>query len=162
MRYKYNPRIKNNSSAGGLSKVDEFYQVFHRVRARCDYKGNKDYCRYGGRGIKFLWKDYLSFKNDMYESYIEHKKHNPSTTLERIDNNGHYSKQNCCWATWSEQAKNKRTSRYLTYRGKTMIISDWAKELGCHRQTLRYRLESGWTPEQVIETQINHNNRLKK
>lgn len=162
MRYKYNPRVKNNSSAGGLSHKDVFYHVFARVRARCSYPSNKDYKRYGGRGIKFLWGDYPAFKADMYESYLEHKRVHPqSTTLERIDNNGNYCKENCRWATWKEQARNKRGSRYLTYKGRTMIVADWANELGVSRQAVRYRLEAGWTPEQIIETSFSYNNRIK-
>lgn len=157
MRYKYNPRSANNS-AGGLSKIDSFYHVFARVRARCSYPTHPDYPRYGGRGISFIWKDYPAFKFDMYDSYIQHKQTNTSTTLERIDNNGPYSKENCKWATWKEQAKNKRTSRYITYKGRTQIVSDWANEIGCDRHTLLYRLDSGWSPEQIIETPISYAN----
>lgn len=162
-RYKYNPRIGgNNSSAGGLSKIDDFYQVFHRIRARCCYKGNKDYMRYGGRWITFDWKDYPSFKKDMYKQYLKHKGENDSTSIERIDVNGSYSKENCKWITMQEQAKNRRTNRYITYKGRTMIIADWARELDTSRQTIRHRLEQGWTPEQIVETKVSYSNRINK
>lgn len=159
MRYKYNPKDVAES-AGGLSKIDYFYHVFARIRARCSYPTHPDYERYGGRGIRFMWKNYPSFKLDMYESYVLHKETNGenNTTLERIDNSGPYSKENCRWATWKEQAKNRRTSRYITYKGRTQIVSDWANEIGCDRHTLLYRLNSGWSPEQIIETPISHAN----
>lgn len=161
MRYKYNPR-KTKFSAGKLSKKDkEFYQLFHHIRSRCCYPSNKDYSRYGGRGITFDWPDYPSFKKDMYTSYVKHKKNNKTTSIERVDVNGPYSKQNCKWSTMEEQYKNRRNSRYLTYKGKTMILADWARELGTSRQTIRNRLEAGWTPKQIVETPINYANRLQ-
>lgn len=160
MRYKYNPRL-TKYSAGNLSKIDKsFYRLFHGIRSRCCYPSDKDYCRYGGRGIKMNWKNYVDFKKDMYESYIAHKKKNSTTTIERINVNGPYSKENCKWATRKEQYQNRRTSRYITYKGRTMIVADWAKELGMSRQTLRNRLEVGWTIKQIIETPVSYANRL--
>ena len=117
--------------------------------------------RYEGRGIKFLWNDYMSFKKDMYKSYLQHKNKNTTTTIERIDVNGHYSKENCKWVTREEQYRNRRTSRYITYKGRTMIVADWAKEIGTSRQTIRHRLESGWSIKQIIETTVSYSNRLK-
>lgn len=145
-------------TAGGLSKKEPFYQIFNGARCRCTDPSKKDYKRYGGRGIKFEWDNYLDFKNDMYESYLEHKKNNKSTTLDRIDNNGNYSKENCRWATLKEQAGNRRTNRYITYKGRTMIIADWARELNISRQSVRYRLEKGWDIESIIKTPFNYNN----
>lgn len=157
-RYKYSGF--KPGSADGRAKKEPFYTLFNHIRARCRYPKNKDYERYGGRGITFEWDNYIDFKKDMYESYLKHKKNNKTTSLERIDNDGPYSKENCRWATLQEQHQNKRTSRYLTYKGRTMIIADWAREIGTSRQTIRHRCEAGWTPEQIIETPVNYANRL--
>jgi len=51
-------------------------------------------------------------------------------TLERIDNNGPYSKANCKWATPAEQAKNRRTNVLVTLDGETKIFKDWCKQAG--------------------------------
>lgn len=90
---------------------------YYSMQRRCKNPSQYNYRYYGGRGIKNLWKSYRDFKNDMYLLYIEHlnvhgKK---QTTLDRIDVNGHYCKENCRWATWSEQGKNKRPRPKICY-----------------------------------------------
>lgn len=52
-----------------------------------------------------------------------------------------------------------RHNRYITYKGRTMIIADWARELNISRQSLRYRLENNWDIKSIIETPFNYANR---
>jgi hypothetical protein len=75
-------------------------------------------------------------------------------TLERIDNHGPYSPENCKWATRSEQAGNKRNNRWITANGKTQTLAQWAKELGCNPSNILYRIKSGMTEEQAVTTPI--------
>lgn len=140
----------------------KFYKRYWHIRARCTFEWDKDYKNYGAKGIKFLWNSYDEFKNDMYESYLEHvKKHgDENTSIDRINSNGHYCKENCRWATLEVQSKNKKTSRYITHNGETMIIADWAKRIGCSRQALRYRLENGVPIEKALSTPFKHSNKF--
>lgn len=90
-----------------------FYRIYKRMKVRINNKNTKEYKDYGGRGIKVSesWQNnFFDFKNDMYESYLSHviKKGEKDTTLERIDVNGNYCKENCKWATYKEQNLNKR------------------------------------------------------
>ena len=75
-----------------------------------------DFKRYGGRGISSdSWKYFIDFYDDMYESYLEHVSQygEKETTLERINNNDDYRKDNCRWATLSEQQSNTRRNKWF-------------------------------------------------
>ena len=129
---------KSNSSKYYLTHK-KFNHVFDLIKQRTNNPNNLNFKNYGGRGIKCLWNGFEDFKNDMYESYLEHKKSNFYTSIERINNNGNYCKENCKWATHNEQANNRRCQVNLTYNGKTQCLMDWSKELGIKYITLYKR-----------------------
>lgn len=94
-----------------MSKT-RFYRVWRKMHERCYKTYATNYKWYGGKGVKISieWNDFLTFKKDMYESYLKHiENHGENdTTLDRIDPTKDYSLSNCRWATWEIQANNKR------------------------------------------------------
>ena len=91
------------------NKHDRFYNIFYWIKWRTNWKPlrKQDKCY---EWIKCLWKNFEEFKNDMYDSYIEHVKAywEKDTTIDRINWNLWYCKENCRWATVKEQAMNKK------------------------------------------------------
>lgn len=103
---------------------------------------------YGGRGIvvcaRWLGPDgFANFYTDMGLRPDGH-------SLERRDNNGPYSPDNCYWATPLEQARNKRNNRLLTANGKAQIMAEWARDLGVNPAAILYRLRKGWPEERAV------------
>ena len=102
---------------------------------RCNNPENNGFKYYGGRGISVCdrWRDIRKFYSDMGEKP-------EGLTIERIDNDGNYEPGNCRWATMAEQNRNNSRTRLIKYNNQTKCISEWARELGMHKNTLTYRL----------------------
>jgi hypothetical protein len=136
--------------------IDEkrIYKIWQNMKRRCDVSSVESYGRYGGRGITYDpgWKKFENFKQDMGDSY----KH--ELTLDRIDNNDNYFKENCRWATRTQQARNTKNieqAKRYTFNGITKTIRDWSEEIGIKRSTLDMRLNvRKWSVEKSLLTPV--------
>ena len=120
--------------------------VWRSMINRCHRPEVENYPNYGGRGIAVCdrWRNsFDAFMSDMGERP-------PGGTIERRDNDGPYSPENCFWATRTVQAKNKRNNRLITANGRTMTMADWARELGINPAAILYRIRAGWTAERAV------------
>ena len=129
-------RLKKINVKHGMYYTSE-YQVYLSMKQRCFNPKHKAFKDYGGRGILVsdLWKDsFNNFINDMGSR--PSKNH----SLDRIDNQLGYSKENCKWATRKEQARNVRTNRIIEFNGEKKCLSEWAEIIGLSQQNLYYKL----------------------
>lgn len=130
----------------GLANT-RFWRIWSDMKRRTLHHHRSDYHRYGGRGISFseTWKDFEKFRDDMYESYLAHVKEHgeKNTSLDRVDVNGNYCKENCRWATWRQQANNTSTNVHITFRGQTKTQEEWSRELGVGRNEIARRRKKG-------------------
>lgn len=125
--------------------------VFTSLKSRCTDKNNCRYSSYGGRGItvceRWLGQNgYINFLSDMGRCPPD------KTSIDRIDGNLGYSKENCRWADKYEQANNRMTNHRLTLNGETMNLGQWAAKLGINPATLRNRIKKGWSTERAFFT----------
>lgn len=80
------------------------------------------------------------------------------TSLDRIDNNGDYTPENCVWSTRAKQNRNKRSNINIEYTGKIQCLFDWSQEYNINYRTLIYRLKRNMSFEEAITKPVQTSN----
>lgn len=127
------------------------YNIYHNMKQRCYNPNNTGYYRYGKRNIQVCdeWKN--SFEK-FYEWAITNG-YQDNLTIDRIDNNGNYEPSNCRWVDKITQSNNTEKTRFYTYNGETLTISQLAKKYNIKRKLLSRRLcEDNWSINKAITT----------
>lgn len=133
----------------GLTHTPE-YRIWAGIKTRCLNPHTPSYDNYGGRGITMCDRWLNSF-----ECFLADMGPRPNRkfTVERIDNDLGYSPDSCRWATYTEQANNKRGNHLLTFQGETLTISQWAQKFDIPYSALASRvIKLGWTTEKALTT----------
>jgi len=122
------------------------YHIWAAMIQRCLNENNDRYSSYGGREIKVCkkWLNFENFYKDMGEK-PERK------SLDRVNNNGDYEPENCRWATWKEQANNKRNNVLLEFKGRTLTVAQWGRKIGLGRSVIYGRLRLGWSIDRTLK-----------
>ncbi len=138
----------------GMWKTPEF-NVWCGMIKRCGSKNNKDFDRYGGRGIKVheRWHEFSNFIADMG------LRPSPKLTIERIDRNGDYCKENCAWETQKKQQNNRSNNRIVIVNGVSMTLSQACEATGARRNIVNLRLLRGWPIERALMEPPHKNGR---
>jgi len=140
----------HGESKGGQSPE---YRILAGIIKRCTNKKDRNYPRYGGRGISVhpAFSDHggcIAFIAEVGRRPT--KQH----SIDRIDNNGNYEPGNIKWSNSTQQALNRRNNRLVTYNGETLACSQWSARLGGNSGLVHHRIYRGWTPEQAVSTPV--------
>lgn len=172
-----NIKYGNIKSCGCIAKELEenaivykrIYKVFRGMIDRCYNPNNKNFKKYGGRGITICeeWKkNPREFIEWAYENGYDEKAKKRECTIERIDVNGNYEPSNCKWVDMKMQAKKRRRSgriakKYNIY-GKEMTSKEIQEKYGISQQLFSYRVKKGMSNEEAVETEIKLGKKYEK
>ena len=134
----------------GYAHKERLYETWKNMKRRCNDPQNKRYAQYGGRGIKVCpeWEhDYLAFR-----SWAVSAGYQDNLTIDRIDVNKGYFPENCRWVTPDEQMNNMTKNHMISYHGKRLSMSQWAKEFGLTYGAMNHRIQRGWSMERIENT----------
>ena len=116
------------------------YKIWMNMNSRCNNNKSTWYKYYWWRWIRVEWKSFEEFYEDMKEWYDD------NLSIDRIDPNWNYCKDNCRWATAKEQANNKTSVNHkITFEWETKTISEWSDLIWIKQNTILYRIRRWWT-----------------
>lgn len=162
---------KSRETKGSAVTKERLYGIWQGMKCRCYYDKVETYKNYGGRGIKVCdeWKNsYPNFRDWAYnngwtEEILEN--HQDSLSIERINVNGNYCPENCCFIPLNRQCLNKRPysernkiktkkdRNMVTIGGETKSEREWQKFYGVSNAMLDYRVKKlGMTIENALST----------
>ena len=129
----------------------KLYDLWYQARGRCHNPDHPKYPAYGGRGIQMCeeWREDVA----AFVAYINSAlgPRPDGCSLDRIDNDGHYAPGNLKWSTSFQQANNKRTNRFVTYRHGRHTVAEFSRMIGKGPKGVLRSLNRGKSPEQIAE-----------
>lgn len=139
-------RLLQSVTTHGRTGTPE-YAAYRLMMKRCTNEEFWAYSRYGGRGIFVCDRWMESFQNFLDDMGL---KPSSNHSLERKDNDGPYSPDNCKWGTKIEQARNTSANKWITYNGETLCLAAWSEKIGIGQDALGARFAKGWTTERAL------------
>lgn len=144
---------RNNPMYKHGMRGTRLYNIWCSMKQRCCNKKDKDYKRYGGRGIRVCdeWiTDFKAFYEwSMANGYAD------NLTIDRIDVNGNYAPNNCRWVSVKVQNNNRRSCKLIEYNGEIHNLAQWSALLGINEITLGSRLNKGWSIERAFAEPVH-------
>jgi hypothetical protein len=122
------------------------FSVWKGMLSRCRNPNGKPFKNYGGRGIVVCerWQTFENFYDDMASTYQD------GMTIEREDNDGPYSSDNCIWATRTAQSRNRRSCYYVESPWGRITLSEAAAHVGISFCAMKMRYVRKWPPERMF------------
>lgn len=143
-------RSRESATVHGGQKT-RLYEIWCAMKARCNRRTDESYKDYGGRGITVCDEWANSF--EAFRKWALSNGYQNNLSIDRKDNDGPYCPENCRWATAKQQNNNQRSNRVITHNGESHTIAEWAELVGIKYDTLRRRLNKGWSVERALTTE---------
>lgn len=135
----------------------DLVHVWHQMRRRCNYPDNPAFDNYGGRGIRVCdrWES-GDGKRSGFKCFLADMGERPEGgLLDRIDNNGPYSPENCRWATRKEQNSNRRNCIYVEWGGERVTLKEYCRRAGLRYRPIVKRIQDrNWPVEKALTTPL--------
>lgn len=147
-------RLKASVTTHGDSKTS-LYKRYFKLIQRCENPKDPMYKDYGARGIRNEFASFIQFKEWAYENGYEEE-----LTLDREDNDGNYSPENCHWISNKKQQSNKRNNVVLEVEGKSQTLTEWANETGIPYAAMCSRVKRGWSDEDTVTIPLMERGRV--
>jgi hypothetical protein len=147
-----NHGVSNGRYSHGMANT-RVYKIWADMIGRCNRPSNSAYADYGGRGITVCdsWvNSFESFYADMGDPPT------PKHSIDRREVNGDYEPSNCRWATMTEQARNRRNNKILTYEGQSLCLTEWSEKTGISFAALQSRIDRGWSVKESLTIPHGH------
>lgn len=127
------------------------YSIWEGIKERCLNQNRKEFKNYGGRGISLCkeWYKFEEFYKDMGDPPKNH-------IIDRKDNDGDYTKDNCRWVTYEQSNNNTRHNVYLTIGDETKTITQWCRRYGVKPSTAFARIFKGWDKIKAVSHKPNN------
>lgn len=126
------------------------FNIWSMMKNRCTNPNCNRSQFYKDKGIKVCdrWLGPNGFQNFIADMGL---RPGPSYSIDRIDNDGDYTPENCRWATDKEQANNHSNNVIIEYNGREQTLALWCDELGLPYGTIWMRLRRGWSVRDAFE-----------
>lgn len=138
----------------------QLYRVWTGIKKRCSNPRDPAYRNYGGRGI-CLCSEWLS-SFEVFRDWALSHGYRDGMSIDRIDNDGDYSPENCRWADAKTQCNNRRSNRRIDFNGQAHTISEWSDITGIPQDVIRYRLRAGWEEKRALTEKVRMRRWWKK
>lgn len=140
-------RLQNRTKHG--QSRTRLYKIWEGMKQRCNNPHVERYSHYGGRGIK-VCKEWADSFEAFYAWAMAHG-YADNLQIDRIDNDGNYTPENCRWATRVENQSNTRQNVIIELNGERHTIAEWARITGISRSTINRRITAGKSPAEILK-----------
>lgn len=134
-------------------KGSRLYRIWRDMKSRCYNPKTTRYSDYGGRGIYICeeWKNNFA----EFQAWALENGYTENLSIDRISNRGPYDPLNCRWVDAITQQNNKRTNRFVKWRGERHTVAEWARIVNIPYRTIVDRLNRGWNIERALTEPVH-------